>query len=236
MSNSQLYEVEIKCLLGSKERANVLISQLESKTPGLKPNSFHKQLNHYFSDTSTSLSASGSLEELYKNVQEFLPEDKRGALQTLAQSAKNFSLRTREADGKVILVLKVSVDEGTSANTVGRMEFEAEIPQLTLESLDAMILKSGFQYQAKWSRERTEYKLKDTNVTIDKNAGYGYLAEFEKVVDDETKVPEAKMTLKKLMDELGVEELPQDRLERMFAYYNSHWPEYYGTDKVFVVE
>lgn len=222
------YEVEIKSLLGGKERADALVSQLEGKNPGLAPVSFHKQLNHYFEG--------GDLGELYKNVKQFLPEEKRQALRPLAESAASFSLRTREADGKVILVLKVSVDEGTSANTVGRMEFEAETPQLTLEELDALILKSGFRYQAKWSRERTEYKLKDTNITIDKNAGYGYLAEFEKVVDDETKVPKAKMDLKKLMGELGIEELPQDRLERMFAYYNKHWQDYYGTDKVFVVE
>lgn len=222
------YEVEIKSLLGGKEKADALIAQLESKNPGLKPVSFHKQLNHYFTD--------GDLEKLYENVEEFLPPDKKEALKTLAEKAQSFSLRTREADGKIILVLKVSVDEGTSANTVGRMEFEAETPKLTLEGLDALILKSGFQYQAKWSRERTEYKLKDANITIDKNAGYGYLAEFEKVVDDEAKVPEAKTNLKRLMEELGIEELPQDRLERMFAYYNANWPDYYGTDKVFVVE
>jgi len=30
--------------------------------------------------------------------------------------------------------------------------------------------------------------------------------------------------------------LPNDRLERMFAYYNEHWQEYYDTDKTFVVK
>ncbi len=222
------YEVEIKSLLGGSEKADELVARLKEKSPDLKPVSFHKQLNHYF--------IGGDLQELYKNVQEFLPEDKKEAIQALLKNTKSFSLRTRQADDKVILVLKVSVDEGTSFNTVGRMEFEAETPALTLEELDSLILKSGFQYQAKWSRERTEYKLKDANIAIDKNAGYGYLAEFEKVVDDEAKVPEAKAGLKKLMEELGAEELPQDRLERMFAFYNSHWPDYYGTDKVFVVE
>ncbi len=225
------YEVEIKSLLGSKENAGALISKLESRNPGLTPTSFHKQLNHYFEG--------GDLKELYKNVHQFLSEDKKEALKDLSEKAQSFSLRTREADGKVILVLKVSVDEGTSANTVGRMEFEAEISPQKLEGLDALdglILKSGFKYQAKWSRERTEYKLKDTTITIDKNAGYGYLAEFEKVVDDETKVPKAKSELKELINEFGIEELPQDRLERMFAFYNANWRDYYGTDKVFVVE
>lgn len=37
------------------------------------------------------------------------------------------------------------------------------------------------------------------------------------------------------MRSLGAQELPGDRLECMFAYYNQHWPEYYGTDKIFTV-
>ncbi len=228
MSNSQSYEVEIKCLLGGKEEAERLLERMKEKDSGLRQLSFHKQLNHYF--------VGGDLRQLFENIKEFIGEDKKERLRLLAENAKSSSLRTRQADDKVILVLKVSVDEGTSANTVGRIEFEAETPKLTLEELDNLILKSGFEYQAKWSRERAEYKFMDTNVMIDKNAGYGYLAEFEKVVDDETEVLEAKAGLKQLMKELGVDELSQDRLERMFAYYNSHWQEYYGTDKVFVVE
>ena len=42
--------------------------------------------------------------------------------------------------------------------------------------------------------------------------------------------------LRALMTELGVEELAQDRLERMFAYYNANWPTYYGTEETFTVE
>lgn len=222
------YEVEIKSLLGGKEKADALVARMEEQNPGLKPASFHKQLNHYF--------IGGDLEKLYQNIAPLLKDKEKEQLQILAREAKNFSLRTRLADGEVILVLKISVDEGTSFNTVGRREFEVKIPSLTLEKLDELVLNSGFEYQAKWSRERTEYKLKDVNVAIDKNAGYGYLAEFERVVDDETKVPEAKASLRKLVGELNIEELPQDRLERMFAYYNAHWQDYYGTDKVFVVE
>jgi len=38
------------------------------------------------------------------------------------------------------------------------------------------------------------------------------------------------------MQELGVEELSQDRLERMFSHYNSNWPDYYGTERTFIIE
>jgi len=222
------YEVEIKCLLGDKDGADDLVRRMKEKDPGLAQLSYHKQLNHYF--------IGGDLSRLYENTTPFLKEEEKSQFQLLARGTKNFSLRTRWADGDVILVIKISVDEGTSFNTVGRREFEVKISNLTLEELDALVLKSGFEYQAKWSRERTEYKYLGVNGTIDKNAGYGYLAEFERVVNDETKVPEAKSQLKEVIKELNLEELSQDRLERMFAYYNANWQDYYGTDKVFVVE
>lgn len=231
------YEVEIKCLLGGKENADDLVRRMKERNPGLEQVSFHKQLNHYF--------IGGDLEKLHQNIAPFLKGGEEEQLQLLAQGTKNpvkpkgngasFSLRTRWADGEVILVLKISVDEGTSFNTVGRREFEVKIPNLTLEKLDELVLKSGFEYQAKWSRERTGYKLQDINVTIDKNAGYGYLAEFEKIVDDEAKVAGVKSQLRKIIEDLEVEELDQARLERMFAFYNANWRDYYGTDKVFVV-
>ena len=201
---------------------------MEEKDPGLAQLSFHKQLNHYF--------VGGDLSRLYQNIVPSLKEEEKSQLQLLAREAKDFSLRTRWADGDVILVLKISVDEGTSFNTVGRREFEVKTPNLMLEELDALVLKSGFEYQAKWSRERTEYRFLNTSTTIDKNAGYGYLAEFEKVINDEAKVAEVKSQLREIIAKLNLEELPQDRLERMFAYYNAHWQDYYGTDKVFVVE
>ncbi len=221
------YEVEVKCLIGGKEEANELMRKMQAFDPNLERLGLNKQLNHYF--------VGGDLHRFFANVQGFMADDKRSQLEELAKEAKDYSLRTRQANDKIILVLKISVDEGTSANTVSRIEFEAETPNLTLEELDNLALKSGFEYQAKWSRERSEYKYLGANVTIDKNAGYGYLAEFEKVINDEAKVAEVKSQLRELIAKLNLEELLQDRLERMFAFYNANWQDYYGTDKVFVV-
>ncbi len=74
------------------------------------------------------------------------------------------------------------------------------------------------------------------NISIDKNAGYGYLAEFEKITTDESKLDAIKQELLAFMETVGASELKQDRLERMFAHYNAHWPEYYGTEKTFIIE
>lgn len=219
------YEIEIKSLLGSRENAERLEAQMKKLDPKLRKIGSHKQLNHYFE-------GKGDFAAVAKI---FTDEEDRKTFLDLTKRAKDISLRTREADGKVLLVLKVAIDDTTSANGTARREFERVLP-VTLAKLDEALLNAGFSYQAKWSRERQEYVCSGANVTIDKNAGYGYLAEFEMVENDPSRAEAAKAALRGLMGQLGAEELNQDRLARMFAYYNTHWPEYYGTEKIFVIE
>ena len=109
------------------------------------------------------------------------------------------------------------------------------IKQLSLKELDEILLLSDFAYQAKWSRERHEYAYKEYNVAIDKNAGYGYLAEFERILGDKDDFEAVKRQIRGEMELLGIAELQQDRLARMFEYYNINWPKYYGTDKTFTI-
>lgn len=222
---SHQYEIEIKSLLGDKTRADVLNKKICER--GGKLVSKNKQLNHYFTISDTSK---------FKNI--FLPyinESKKDLFIKIIEEGSNISIRTRDADGKVLLVIKASVGDDSSSNGVSRIEFETEM-KMTIEELDKILLDAGLKYQAKWSREREEYKLNDINICLDKNAGYGYLAEFEKVVHDKSLMDSVKNELLNLMYEFGVEELPQDRLERMFAHYNNHWQDYYGTEKVFNIE
>ena len=226
--NTNAYEIEIKTLLGSRENAENLVQKMKEHDSNLTTLGNSKQLNHYFEG--------GNLPELFEKVKNHLDISAQERFQDIAARAKTFSVRTRWADGKVILVVKASVDDTTSSNGTARIEFESEIPNLTIEGLDQVIVDSGFKYQAKWSRERTNYKTGNITVGIDKNAGYGYLAEFETVEDDPEKIDSTKESLRKVMETLGVAELSQDRLERMFAFYNQHWQEYYGTDKTFVIE
>ena len=221
------YEVEIKSLLGSKDRADALKQNLAKAYPDMKLVGTGKQLNHYF-----NVPADISL--LVKNVLPIISADKKESLDHILNQGKKISLRTRDADGKVILVLKASIGDDSSSNGVKRVEFEAVVP-ITLAQLDQVLLDSGATYQAKWSREREEYSANDMHVCIDRNAGYGYLAEFEKVVQNEIDVDKAHTDILAVMKMLGFEELPQDRLERMFAHYNSHWADYYGTEKTFTI-
>ncbi len=221
------YEVEIKSLLGSKEKADALREKIFALDPAAKLIARNAQLNHYFEG--------GDLRALAETVaHRCLSKEKCLEFEGLAARAKTFSVRTREKDGAVFLIVKASVDHTTSENGISRIEFEEKV-NIPLDALDALILGSGFLYQAKWSREREEYAYRGITICLDRNAGYGWLAEFEKMVDRESEAPAARAELRACMAELGAEELSQDRLERMFAFYNSHWQEYYGTDKVFTV-
>ena len=221
------FEIEIKTLLGAKDKADALIERMKQKDPNLKIFGQHKQLNHYFEG--------GDLRLLAKNLKGHIAPDKQSELEALIPKVKDYSLRSREADGQVIFVMKLAVDETSSSNGTARLELESPVA-LSLDQLDKIFLNSGFKYLSKWSRDRQEFKYKDYNVTVDRNAGYGYLAEFESILEDSSNAESAKNDLRQAMAELGVEELNQDRLARMFEHYNTHWPEYYGTDKVFNIE
>jgi len=220
------FEIEIKSLLGEAAQAFALKQKMALLDPNLTKVGENKQLNHYFEG--------GDMQELYTNVEHLFTGEQHDKLKKIIERGTEFSIRSRQKDSEVLLVLKASIDEGTSANTVKRMEFEEPVA-ITLDELDGLLLKAGFTYQAKWSREREEYAYKGISVCLDKNAGYGYLAEFEKIVYDESEADAVRAELDVLMKELGVEELGQERLARMFDFYNHNWPDYYGTDKTFVI-
>lgn len=222
-----MYEIEIKSLLGTKEKADALVENMCALDPQSACVSKNKQLNHYF--------VGGDVKKLAEAVAPLFPEAEQKKLFDVAERGTEFSVRSRDKDSTVFLVIKASVDDTTSSNGISRIEFEEEV-SLSLDELDQKISDAGFSCQAKWSRAREEYSFKGVNVCLDKNAGYGYLAEFEKMVGDEKEIEAARNELRSLMAEVGVDELSQDRLERMFAHYNEHWPEYYGTDNVFTIE
>ena len=221
------FEIEVKSLLGQEYNALALKEKMHTLDPACALVSTNKQLNHYFEG--------GDMQELYTAVEYLFGEVERVKLKTTMDRGAEFSIRSRQRDEEVLLVVKASIDEGTSANTIKRMEFEEPVA-ITLNELDALLLGAGFSYQAKWSREREEYAYKGASVCLDKNAGYGYLAEFEKIVHNEEEADEVRDEIDALMTELGVVELAQDRLARMFSFYNANWPDYYGTEKVFIIE
>lgn len=221
------YEIEIKSLLGEEGAADTLREKLARLSPPATQHASYTQLNHYFEG--------GEPTKLVERLSGKLPEDILEKLRTMAEG-KNISVRTRAMNGEARIVMKASIGDDSSENGVMRMEIEEPVPGLSLDALDEEVLAAGYRYQAKWSRSREEYRTGDCSVCLDKNAGYGYVAEFEKVVPDAALADEARREIEAFMSSLGLSELAQDRLERMFAFYNEHWPDYYGTDKIFVID
>ncbi len=56
------------------------------------------------------------------------------------------------------------------------------------------------------------------------------------MIEDEGSIDSAREEILAIIESLGYEELNQERLARMFNFYNTNWGEYYGTEKVFVIE
>ena len=222
------FEIEIKILLWSEENAQDLIQKLHQNDEKTTLKDENSQLNHYFL-------AQWDFEKLYQSLQQYIDLKHHDKLHQVIVEGKKHSIRTREVDGKVLFIVKASVDDTTSFNGTARIEFEEPV-SLSLKEIDQLLLDHGFPYQSKWSRQRKEYAYKDYTVCIDKNAGYGYVAEFEKVITDKDQAETTKDQIRKELELLWIEELDQWRLERMFAYYNEHRPEYYGTEKTFIIE
>ncbi len=226
---SQQYEIEIKSLLGTKESAQAFKKRLLDSAHKTDLVSTNRQLNHYFTGAVDA-------DVLYERIAPHIVPAHCARLAQILREGHDHSVRTRQRDDEVLFVVKAAIDDTTSANGIARMEFEESV-DVSLDELDALVLDAGLEYQAKWSREREEWTCGDNvAVCIDRNAGYGYLVEFERVVGEGEDVDAVQVELRALMAELGAEELPQDRLARMFDYYNANWRDYYGTEKVFSIE
>lgn len=219
------YEVEIKSLLQTEENAQKLRDKLTHQ--GIKLSNKYKQLNHYFL-------SDGDFSELKEKMLPLFDEEKKEKLKKILEEGKSHSLRTREMNGEAFFVIKASVDDTTSSNGILRMEFEEKV-NLSMDELDKILEEAEFSVQAKWSRNREEYNKEDFYITIDKNAGYGYLSEFEIQTEDKNGLEKAKQRIFNFMNDLELSELSQDRLERMFKFYNENWMNYYGTENVFNV-
>lgn len=226
MSQKQ-YEIEVKVLLGGKAHVRSLLKKLKIAFPTLSHLSKTSQLNHYF--------LPGNEEKLLGLLSPYLEKNKLHELKKIFEMSQKYSLRTRWEDGRTLFVVKASTHGEDSVHDLRRLEFEVILP-LGIKNLDELILSAGYLYQSKWSRDRKAYAYKDITVCIDKNAGYGYLAEFEKVIYNESDIEKTRVMILSEIRSLALEELPNDRLNRMFSYYNMHWREYYQTEKTFTVE
>lgn len=204
-----------------------------------------EQKNHYFHPSSPVLLQNFQWPR-WECVPEFLYSD--------FERATSVSVRTRYVDNesfqKTLLVVKASLDGGDASNGSKRFEGEYQFPT-DQDTLDAFLLLAGFSLQAKWSRVREsyEYVLRPNTyintlmgevsvvLSLDKNAGYGYIAEVEVSTEYEYATPEdLSKVASNLIGHTGFQVMDSGLLDAMFSYYNKHWKNYYGTDKTFRIE
>ncbi|MDD2486950.1 MAG: hypothetical protein PHS92_01085 [Candidatus Gracilibacteria bacterium] len=220
-------EIEIKVLLGEEKEAKRLLENMKNMDPNTELKDKSSQLNHYF--------LNGDFSALLKKLKPMIKESDYTKLEHIINEGKKHSVRTRYMNSNSILVIKASIDDTTSSNGTARTESEVTFEGMGIDELDNVLISAEFPYQAKWSREREEYSFLGCTVCLDKNAGYGYLAEFESIIEDNSKADETKKYLRDLIVKLGFEELDQGKLEKMFAYYNENWRDYYGTNNTFTL-
>ncbi|TAK73105.1 MAG: CYTH domain-containing protein, partial [Dehalococcoidia bacterium] len=196
---SGTYEIEIKSLLGESSEAERVREGMRALDPNATCRASYTQINHYFEN--------GDITKLVEALTPLVSSATADKMGTIAEEGRSLSIRTRSMNGESRIVMKASIGDDSSANGVARLEIEEPVT-LALDALDQLVLSCGYTYQAKWSRSREEYQVGDVTVCLDKNAGYGYLAEFEKVVENPDQAPEARAALDDLMRQLGVVELP----------------------------
>ncbi|MEX2043342.1 MAG: CYTH domain-containing protein [Patescibacteria group bacterium] len=232
MPTANQFEVEVKTLLGGKKAADDFVAKLKQADGALQQTARSNQLNHYFD-------SDGDPDKVAKAVAKFLGEDDLAAFRRIIGQAKSYALRTRDADGRILLVIKAAAGgsrDGDDQHALERLEGEYGTTAPDIDTLDEAIRSAGYDFLSKWSRERIEYAYKDYTVCLDRNAGYGYLAEVEKIVPSSDEAETAREAILGELASLGFEELSQERVGRMFEHYNRHWPEYYKTEKTFTIE
>lgn len=221
-------EIEKKFLLGDVETFRANITALGYTKVGMVIN----QRNHYFQ-------GSGDIGKVVNALLE--KEEAKAFLTTLKKFPKSVSVRTRSNDEDSILVVKGS--ETDAENGGARAEAELDV-NASIEELDEVLLQNGYQVKAKWFRPIREVYMADgVVVTLDFNSGYGWLSEVELLLEQDD-LPAEQIAAwqadaeKRVLESglaLGGEPLANDRLQRMYAYYNENWQSYYGTPNTFIV-
>lgn len=195
------------------------------------------QLNHYFSFPIPKTPDNSS--KLLEALKPYLNPTQYKEL-VIALKATGLSIRTREITGSgglktVLFIAKYSLVDDNHANGKVRKEIEASL-DIDLVTLDNLLLDAGLNYASKWSRKREIYRNFTSSfrhvLCLDTNAGYGKLVEVEVMVSTPEQVEEVKPHLRYALHQLGLAELDDNLLSKMFDYYQSNWDKFYGTENL----
>ena len=103
-----------------------------------------------------------------------------------------------------------------------REEFEVEFDRDDFQTLKEILEALGYEVEIKWYRKRHKFRWKGFDVCVDYTPGYGRIVEIEKLCeegDEEGKYGE----LLDALEELGVEETPDEEFDEAYERYKNNW-------------
>ena len=107
-----------------------------------------------------------------------------------------------------------------------REEMEVIIDKNYEQDLKKMLDILGYEVSIKWYRTRIELTYKDFKVTIDYSISYGYIVEFELLVDDESKIEAAKESISMMFKEFNIDQTPKEVFDDAYNNYKINWESY----------
>jgi adenylate cyclase class IV len=107
-----------------------------------------------------------------------------------------------------------------------REEMNVVVEKKYETDLVKMLNVLGYEEEIKWYRKRLELQYEDFEVTIDYSIGYGYIVEFELMVNDESKVDRAKEKIEELFNKFDIENTPKEEFNNRYNDYKINWKNY----------
>lgn len=134
---------------------------------------------------------------------------------------------TREGVPRVYLVAKSGELHGSV-----RKEYELSVDS-TLEQLDELLITAGNNLKSRWYRRRETLGKDGISICLDRNDGYGFVVEIEKMSYTDDGADESVLMIRTLADSLGLEEISKATLDKMYKHYTDNWSDYYRKGKTF---
>lgn len=104
-----------------------------------------------------------------------------------------------------------------------REEIEIKVENEYFEKLEDLFKILGYDVEIKWFRTRWQFLWEGINVSVDYTKGYGYIIEFEKIVED--KPEQEYLNLKSKLEDLGIQISSKDEFDQQFKNYKENWKE-----------
>lgn len=165
---------------------------------------------------------------LKKNKAKFLGQEKQENYYYQASGKNDF--RIRKTDNCAFIILKKGWMHDDD-----REEIEIKIDRKDFQKADKIFTSLGFKYDTKWYRVRKEYRYKDFNISIDFNAGYGWIAEIEKIVRKGHE-EKAKKDILQLARIVNIKPASKSLFDKMYKYYKNNWPYYFDSKTTFDIK